>query len=184
MKLNYKRSLKLITLLISSLLIATVSATVYYSLTMTSTVSVGTNDVYFLLGADNSTAGVTLGADNTTATLTSLKAYPNVTTTYNDPMRVRNNATSGSTNIRFRPVSLTGGATQFLFVNFTLVNSADNSTKASLNYTSNGSVWTMPSTTNWVSITAGAEWYVTIETKAKTGATTESVAIDIAVDVQ
>jgi len=182
MKTNIKKALKLLTLLISSLLITTVSASVYYSLTMYSTVSVATTDVYFVLGADNATAGVTLNSDNTTATLTALKAYPNATTTYGDPLRVRNNATSGTTNIRLRPVSLSGSATNFIFINFTLTDGTTN--YASLNYTSNGSAWTTPSTTSWVPIPASTEWYVTIETKAKEGATSDSVSIVIAVDVE
>jgi hypothetical protein len=184
MNINYKKNIKLITLLISSLLIATVSASVYYSLSMTSTISVATNNVYFVLGADNGTAGVALGSDNTTATLTSLKAYPNATMTYTDPLRVRNNATSGTTNIRLRPVSLTGAATNFIFVNFTLVAVSDNSTKASLNYTSNGSQWTTPSTSGFVPIGVSTEWYVTIETMAKASAASDTVTVAIAVDIQ
>jgi hypothetical protein len=184
MNINYKKSLKLVTLLISSLLIATVSASVYYSLSMTSTVSVATNNVYFVLGADNGTAGVTLGSDNTTATLASLKAYPNAIMTYTDPLRVRNNATSGTTNVRLRPVSLTGAAANFIFVNFTLVAVSDNSTKASLNYTSNGSIWSTPSTTGFVQISGSTEWYVTIETKAIASAASDAVTIAITVDVQ
>jgi len=182
MKTNIKKTLKFITLLITSLLITTVSADVYYSLTMTSTVSVAATDVYFVKGADNATAGVTLNSDNTTATLTALKAYPNATMTYTDPLRVRNNATSGNTNIRLRPVSLSGSAVNFIFINFTLNDGT--TTYASLNYTSDGSSWTIPSTTGWVSISASTEWYVTIETKAKEGATSDSVSIVIAVDVQ
>lgn len=181
MKINYKKSLKLITLLLSSILIATVSAGVYYSLTMTSTISVATTDVYFVKGVDNVTAGVTLGSDNTTAQLTALKAYPNITTTYNDPIKVRNNATSGSTNIRLGHVSLSGDATQFIFVNFTLMGTEERA----LDYTSDGSSWAIPSTqTDWISIPTGLEWSIKIETKAKAGATSASVTIEIAVDVE
>jgi len=182
MKINCKRNLKFVMLLLSSLLIASVSASVYYSLIMTSTISVATNNVYFVLGADNATAGVVLNSDNTTATLSSLKAYPNTTTTYSDPLRVRNNASSGSTNIRMRPISIVGGATNLIFVNFTLIESG--TLKTSLNYTSNGSVWTSPSTTGWVSISANTEWNVTIETKAIAGATSDSASVSISIDVQ
>lgn len=183
MNVNYKKSLKLVTLLIASLLIATVSASVYYSLSMTSTVTVAANQIYFVEGADNATAGVTLsGTLNATATLSSLKAYANATTTYDDPIEVRNNATSGSTNIRLRHVSLTGAATQFVFINFTL---KDGSTiKGSLNYTSNGSAWSIPSDTTFAAISANSQWKITIETKAVDGATSASVTIAIAVDVQ
>jgi hypothetical protein len=182
MKINYKKNLKIITLFLSSLLIATVSASVYYSLTMTSTISVATTNIYFVKGPDNSTAGVVLSSDNKSAQLTTLKAYPNVTTTYDDPIRVKNNATSGSTNIRLRHVSLTGSAAQFIFINFTLMDGTTE--KANLDYTSNGATWTTPSTTDWSAIPFGEAWTIKIETKAKAGATTDSVTIVIAVDVQ
>jgi len=55
MKMNYKKSLKLITLLISSLLIATVSATAYVTLQWTTTTTVADNPkVCFIKWADSS----------------------------------------------------------------------------------------------------------------------------------
>jgi len=179
-----KKPVKFLTLLLTAMLIATASAAVYYSLTMTSTISVATTSVYFVKGVDNVTAGVNLSADNKIAQLTQLKAYPNVTTTYDDPLRVRNNHTSSLFNIRLVHVSLSGAATNFVFVNFTLT--WMNGTEIlSFDYTSNGTVWTPPSSpTSWVSIPNNTEWIIKVETKAIAGATTDTVTIEMTVDVE
>jgi hypothetical protein len=181
--LKSKKSLKLVTLIIASLLIATVSAEVYYSLTVTSTISVASTDVYFMPGSDSASAGAAMGsADNTTITFSNLKAYPGVTTTYAQAAIVRNNATAASYQIRMRPVSLTGAATNFAFVNFTLVEGS--TTIASLNYTSDTSSWTIPSETSFTSITANTNWSLVVETQAVAGATSDSVTIVLTIDVQ
>jgi hypothetical protein len=181
-KLLFRRELKLVTLLLTSLLIASASAAVYYSLSMTSTISVATTSVYFVEGADATSAGVSLSGDNRSAWLTQLKAYPNVTTTYSDPVKIRNNHTSTAFNIRLRHVSLSGAATNFVFVNFTLVGSSS----LALNYTSDQSSWTLPSpsTTSWLSIPASTEWSISVETKAIANAAADSVSIEIAFDVE
>jgi len=179
-KILFRKEMKLVTLLLTAMLIASASATVYYSLSMTSTITTATTDVWFKVGADATAAGVSLSPDNTTATLTNLKAYPNATFTYTDPIKVRNNNTGTAYLIRLRPVSLSGNDTEFVFVNFTL----QGSSLLSLNYTCDGSSWTTPSTTSWLSIPASTEWSITIETKAKDSAASASVTIEIAVDVE
>ena len=184
-KIASKKPLKLLTLLLTAMLIATASAAVYYSLTMTSTISVATPSVYFVKGVDNVTAGVNISADNKTAQLTDLKAYPNVTTTYDDPIRVRNNHTSSPFNIRLVHVSLSGAATNFVFVNFTLT--WMNGTEIlSFDYTSNTTDWTLPSptSTEWIQIDTGEEFKIKVETKAVPNAASDSVDIEIKVDVE
>jgi hypothetical protein len=155
---------------------------VYYSLTMTSTVTVASNDVYFVTGADSTAAGLALGTPPTTATFSGLKAYPDATTTYAEAAKVHNDAASGSSNVRLRPVSLTGDAADFEFVNFMLMDGT--TVKATLSYTSDGVSWTLPTTTSWSAINGQAEWSVKVETKAANGATSGSVDIVIAIDVQ
>jgi hypothetical protein len=177
----FTKQVKLLTLALTGMLIVSVSALVYYSLSATATITTATTDVWFMEGADASEAGVSLSPDNTTVTLTDLRAYPNATYTYTDPIKVRNNSTGSSYNIRLRPVSLSGNNTEFVFVNFTLQSSP---TLRSLNYTCNGASWTTPSTTSWISIPASTEWSITIETKAKDSAASASVTIEIAVDVE
>jgi hypothetical protein len=93
MKLNYKKSLKFVTLLISALLIATVSATIYDYMYLNANVGVQGMYLAWKLGADNSTAGTQI--NGVTATLTNLKGPPNGTRIYADPVRLNN--TGGST---------------------------------------------------------------------------------------
>jgi hypothetical protein len=145
---------------------------------MTSTITVAANDVYFVLGPDNSTANVNIFNDNKSATL-GFSAYKNISMTYDDPIRVRNNNTGTDHNVRLRPVSLTGDAANFVYINFTL----QTSTKISLNYTSDGASWTTPSTTSFETVSASSEYAITIQTMANaTGTTGQQATIEIAVD--
>jgi hypothetical protein len=178
-----KKSMKFVTLLLTAILIASVSAGTYLSLTMTSTVSVYQSNVYFVEGSDNNTAGAVLALDstNTTATITGLRAYPNATFTYENVTLVRNNATSGTTNIRLTPdVNPSANPEDFEYVKFML-----NGTSARwLNFTSNGAAWSNTGTTGWIQIPQSTQWPVAIMTKATYNATiTDSVSITIKVDV-
>ena len=184
--MDKRRSLDLIVLLIISAFVVTVSAQVYYSLSMTSTAGVFGTDVYFVIGGDNGTAGlnVVIGSNGTTATLTGLRAYPNITFTYGDPVKVKHNGTVAA-DIRLAPVSISGGAANFVFVNF-ILNATGVGTR-SLNYTSNGSTWSDTDTSQWISMPAtnpDTEWSIIIQTKAKAGAVADSVTIEFTVDVE
>jgi hypothetical protein len=95
MKLNYKKSLKIITLLLSSLLIATVSATVYTQMFLNTTVGVAGLSLEWVHGNN---ANVTCNIVGSTCTLTGLKGYPSQTTTYNDTVRIWN---AGSSTVTF-----------------------------------------------------------------------------------
>jgi hypothetical protein len=189
-KIPAKKSAKFLILLLTSMLIASVSAVTYISLTMESTISVYKSNVYFVAGSDNGTTGlnVTLDGTNTTATLTGLRAYPNATFTYSDPVRVRNNATSGSNpQLRLAPkVDPSANPEDFEYVNF-LLNATDAGDRKWLNYTSDGASWTSPtSPTSWttIGIAQSTEWSIVIYTKATAGASvTDSVTISITVDV-
>jgi len=182
-----KKSMKFVALLLTSLLIASVSAVMFYSLEMTSTIDVYAADVYFVVGNDNGSSGlvVTFGSQNTTATITGLRAYPNASLTYTDPIRVRNN---GSLTAQLRLAPLTDPSTNpedFVYIRFLL--NASGADDRWLNYTSDGSSWTSPSSaTSWTSTGIGAstEWPIVIYTKANATATTsDSVTIAITVDV-
>ena len=184
--MDKKRSLDLIVLLIISAFVITVSAQVYYSLGTKSTITTATTDVYFVLGVDNGTAGVSLSPQNTYATLTNLKAYPNASFTYTDPLRVRNNHTTSAYTIRLNPTSLSGNDTEFVYAKFLLRNGTVEAspTLASLNYTCDGSSWTIPSATGWIQIPASTEYAITVITMAKDDAASAQVEIEIAVDVE
>jgi hypothetical protein len=180
-KLLYRKEMKIVTLLLTSLLIASASAAVYYSLSMTSTITTATNDVYFITGVDAAAAGTSIFNNNKSATLASLKAYPNMTMSYDDPIKVWNNNGATSFNVRLRPVSRTGDAQYFSFINFTL----QTTTKISLNYTSNGVSWTDPSTSGWATVSANTGYAIVVQTRASSTATSGQVAsIEIAIDVE
>jgi len=175
------KSMKFVTLLLTSMLIASASALVYYSLSMTSTITTAsTNDVYFVSGVDAGTAGTNILEGKKTATLASLKAYPNMTMSYDDPIRVRNNA-SASFSVRLRHVSRTGDAANFEFISFTL----NTTTTISLNYTSNGVSWTDPSASGWETVSPNTEYAIIVRTRADATAPIDQIAtIVIAIDVQ
>ena len=177
----FSKSVKMLVLTLMSILIISATAAVYYSLDATSTITTAANDIYFTLGPDNSTAGVNLFNDNKSATLTDLIAYPNITMTYDDPIRVRNNHTSTIYKVRLRPVMLPGNATDFVYINFTL----QTSTKVSLNYTSNGVSWSTPSTTSFVDVSADTEYAIVVQTMANATATSgQTATIEIAIEIE
>jgi len=185
-KMPLKKSAKFLTLLLTSIVIASVSAGVYYSLSMTSTITTATTDVWFVAGDDNGTeCNVVLSPQNTSATITGLNAYPNATFTYVDPIRVKNNG-SEPQDIRLRHISLSGNDTEFDFVKFQIRNGTTETDAIlrTLNYVCTGSDWTLPSNTTYVSIPGDTEWSVTIETRAIDDAGSASVIIEIVVDVR
>ena len=95
MKINYKKSAKLILLLISTLLIATASATIYNYMYQNATIGVEGMTLAWFNGADNATAGTQI--NGVTCTLTQLKGPPNGTRTYEDPVRLNNTGASSVT---------------------------------------------------------------------------------------
>jgi len=164
-----------------SILVISATAAVYYSLDATSTITTAANDIYFTLGPDNSTAGVNLFNDNKSATLTDLKAYPNISMTYDNPIEVRNNHATNPYNVRLKPVTMSGDATNFVYINFTL----QTSTKISLNYTSNGASWTIPDTTEFVNVSNSTEYAIVVQTMASaTAASGQTAIIEIAIDIE
>lgn len=177
----FSKSTKMLVLTLMSILIISATAAVYYSLDATSTITTAANDIYFTLGPDNSTAGVNIFNNNKSATLTGLTAYPNISMTYDDPIRVRNNHISTDYKVRLRPVTTPGNATDFVYINFTL----QTSTTVSLNYTSNGVSWTAPSTTSFVDVIADTEYAIIVQTMANATATSgQTATIEIAIDIE
>jgi len=173
------KPLKLLALLLTSMLIATASATVYYSIIMEPTVTISQATVIFEQGTD--WPGGSLGTNSTYVSLT-IKAYPNVTLTYEEPLNISNTDTSAH-DVRLRHVSITpasgsASVSNFTFINFTL-NSVD------FDYTTTGDTWNNPSDMTYQSLPASTEWAVKIETKAAAGATDAlTCTLVIAVDVQ
>jgi hypothetical protein len=184
MNINYKKSLKLITLLITSLLIATVSATVYYSLTMQSTVTVSSTYVKFI-NATDTPAGSTV--DYSFCTL-SLSTLPNSTIIYERAVGVNNTDETNGHYIRLRHVSVAPNGTatvgNFTHIKFYLLDSS-NATVATLNYTTNGNNWSVTSDTDWVLLQNLTAMYIKVETLSPATATaSNAVTITISVDAQ
>lgn len=185
-KIRYKRPLKLLTLLLTSLLIATASATVYYSLTMQPRVTITAAVVAFKQGGDWSAVAGSIGTNDTWCRL-ALKAYPNATLTYDEPLNLTNTGTAVTIRLRtdsISPASGNAAVSNFTFINFTL-HDETGVIKGSLNYTTSGTdTWSTPSM-DFTAMDASDEWYIAIQTKAAAGAEANIKAdIVIAVDVE
>jgi hypothetical protein len=124
MKINYKRSLKFLTLLISALFISTASAAIYNYMYMYATpIGVkGTYDVNFYEGADFSNAGGTITNNRQTVTFTDMKGSNGTLATYSDPVRICNNGTvAHNVGLAFDSWTFSGNAeTTLNYVNITL----------------------------------------------------------------
>lgn len=178
-KTTYKLA-KLVILLLTATFIATASAAIYYSMSTQLEVTVTQASIIFEQGTDWP-SGSSMGANSTYASL-ALKAYPNATLTYEEPINI-SNTDSTAHNVRLRHVSITPASGSpsvgnFTFINFTL-NSVD------FDYTTTGNNWNTPSDMAYQSIPASTEWILRIETKAAPGAINAiSCTLVIAVDVQ
>jgi hypothetical protein len=181
-----RKSLDLLVLLVISMLIIAASAAVYYSLTMQPSVAITAPVVAFKEGGDWDAVWSPMGTNNTWCRL-ALKAYPNVTLTYDEPLNLTNADTT--VDVALRTISISPSSTNpqvsnFTFINFTL-HDETGAIKGSLNYTTSGTdTWSTPSMT-YTQMDANDEWYISIQTKAVAGAQANIEAnIVIAVDVQ
>jgi len=184
-KTPFRKLVKLLPLLLTSMLIGTASAAVYYSMIMEPAVTITGATIRFIQGSDWP-SGSSMGTNGTWVSL-ALKAYPNATLTYDQPLNL-SNTDSSSHQFRLRHVSITPASSSasvgnFTFFNFVIKNAAGVS-QASFNYTTSGDNWNTPSPTSYLTLPANTKWIVYIETKAAAGATEDIVAsIVIAVDV-
>ena len=179
-----RKSLDLIVLLMISVFVISASAAIYYSLPMVSSTTITATVVAFKQGADWDDSW-TMGTNNTYCSL-ALKAYPNATLTYEEPLNLTNTGTG--VDIRLRTVSISPASgneqvSNFTFINFTLYDETG-IFKGSLNYTTTGNTWSTPAMSPTL-MDANDEWYIVIQTKAEAGAKAGIVAnIVIGVDVQ
>ena len=179
-----RKTLRLLCFLLSGLLVMVASAAVYYNITMQPSVTITPAGVTFKEG-DDWNLSWSMGTNNTWCAL-ALKAYPNTTLTYEEPLNLTNTGDSVGVTLKAISISPASGNAQvsnFTFINFTL-HDQTGAIKGSLNYTTNGNDWNTPSMTD-VTMNADDVWYITIQTKAAAGAQSNIVAnIEIAVDVQ
>lgn len=188
-KILGKRQVKLLFLLISASLIMTASAAVYYALLMESDVTITEAAVYFTSGDDSTAADVSLGTNNTYAHLAGLKAYPNVTLTYEQAINITNTDESAH-DISLRHISITPDSGDdsignFTSITFKLINTTGG-VEATFEYTTTNDNWNPPDPTEWKSIPgSNTEWTIRIETVAVAGAKNNtSCGITITLDVQ
>jgi len=188
-KVASKKWLKFLTLLLTAMIIATASAAVYYSLSMEPRATITDAAVKFVSGTD--WPGESIGVNGTWCVV-SLKAYPNATLTYDEPLNL--SETSGSDR-QFRLVhsSITpasGWSTaNWTFINFTIMDESGGAVAGgSFDYYVTGSgasaTWQTPTMGSDITIPANTMYTIKIETKAAEGAwLNEVVNIVITVDV-
>ena len=130
MQINYKKSLKFLTLLIAAILISSVSAAIYDYMYLDGTVGVQGMSLAWLSGADGTDAGTTI--NGVTAALINLKGPPNGTRVYADPVELNNTGVSPITfNVTIATVS--GDTSQLISIYIKMYNMNDSSLKGTLN---------------------------------------------------
>jgi hypothetical protein len=185
-KINSKKSITLLALILASILISTASAAIYYSIIAQPAVTITAAPIVFAQGNDWPT-GSTLGSNGTWVSL-ALKAYPNATLAYDQPLNL-SNTDSSSHNFSLRHISITpaSGTSQvgnFTSINF-LIENAAGASQASFNYTVTSTTWNTPSTTSYLTLPASTQWIIYVSTVATAGANSGITAnIQISVDVQ
>jgi hypothetical protein len=149
MKLNYKKSLKFVTLLITTLLIATVSAEVYRYMYIEGTITVGGIKLMWIQGSDvpdsiivGGTATVSLNVENNTAvnfTEALFLKNNDTTTTYNYKITVSDTVSGTSFETAkihiYENDTIPGTWTYLNSVDLTSSSSSYQSTLAPGNYT-------------------------------------------------
>lgn len=165
-------------------LIATASAAVYYTEIMQPSVTITSATVVFVAGTDYP-AGSTLGSNSTWVSL-ALKAYPNATLTYDQPLNISNIDSASHTfrlrNISITPASGTSSVSNFTAINFVVENTTGFA-QASFNYTTTGTTWNTPTTTSYLTLPANTQWIVYVQTQAAASANAVTANLQIAVDV-
>jgi len=175
-----KKVLKLLGLLISSLLIATVSAQVYNYMFLNATIGVEGATLAWTLGEDNATAGTQIAG--ATATLGNLKGWTNATRIYPDPVRLANIVGSDVTfDLLIDEVSGSGtGQMETILVRLISMNTSTNM--------GNLTVWQSPTGegANLTSLTIpnGHIWKVQWEITWKSTAVAETIAVKLKVKTE
>jgi len=179
MNINYKKSLKLITLLISALLIASVSAGIVNQMFMNATpINVEGLTLKWVLGGDYIDAGASIS--EATCLMTGLKGPAGQTRTYQDPVRLNNTGASTVTfNITVQECSgSTINLTSLVVRIYNVTNSASIENLTIWNGAPIGGPWTgfqIPSMNEWK-----FQWEITWKTNA---ITSDSATVKLVFDV-
>jgi hypothetical protein len=183
MNAKYKKSLKIVSLLITSIMIAIGSVNAYSQLFMYGTITI-TDSRVILLNSSNTTTLSTYGVENsgTTVTFDKISIAVDELLTYNDAVRIQNNA--GSTkNVVLDVTSLTGPfSTNFEYVYITVFDTTPTQAGNQIQMVPSGGNVT---TTGTISIPDGETWTVQWIIKASVDATaTEAIAMTVQLTVQ
>jgi hypothetical protein len=187
MNAKYKKSLKIVTLLISSIIIATVAADSYTELFMTgSTITIGTASVIFTNGLNTTdlTSGAGIPSPYTAVTFDNITGIqPGETRTYEQAVNITNNAAT-SKGITIDLDSIFGNfATNFDYINVTMIDVDGNTQGNSIEIVSTGSNVTSTGPPA-VTMSSGDVWAVRWIIKAQTDASNgESFTITLKVTV-
>jgi hypothetical protein len=156
-----KKSLKLLFLLLASLLVSSVSASVYYTMFMSATVGVSGNKVQFWPGTDFSSTGGGITNARQEVTFTQMNGLNGSKTTYTDPVNINNTDATHGYGIDLELGSWTGSSSTPLYnITITMYNSPTAGTKEgdSIVLVPGGNG--QPSSTGNVTIAAGTAWRV------------------------
>jgi hypothetical protein len=175
MKFNYKKSLKFITLLIASLLIATVSAEIYNYLNFSAGVGVeGLSLNWDDTGIDS---GLSADIQGVSCTLTGLKGPAGGTRTYNNAIKLTSTV---ATTFDIEVVSVTGGSTINLTSIVVRIYDESSTLQGTLDVFSGGSAGTTPVID--LSMTGAVTWRLEWDiTWASTAVVTDSVTVTLKV---
>jgi len=185
--IKFKKSTKFLTLLLTSMLIATANAVIFYSITMQPQVMVSTPALKFSTAPDEPSGST---VNDAWCRLTA-KSYPNATLTYEKAVYINNTDNENAHSFRLRHVSITpasgtSGVGNWTSIKFLVYNSSGY--VFSLNYTVSGTNWILEPSggeTSYYSIPLSTGWWIRLETLSPATATTGNVCeIQIEVDVQ
>lgn len=177
-----KKEMKLLGLILTSLLIASASAAVYYSLSLESRTTVSSPVVKFVTASDFPGPPGDL-TDNWVRL--NLKSYPNATLTYDRAVNI-SNTDSVSHNFRLTPGTPTGdSSSNWDYIKFEVYdNAVPGVLQDSLEY-DGGVSWTNTGQTSWMTIGSGVQWTIKVITMSPSGATLNAVCnIVISVEVE
>jgi hypothetical protein len=179
MNVNYKKVLRMAVLLVISLLIASVSAATYYTMFMDATVGIAGNEVTFTPGLDWGSS--TMGGGNQSVTL-GLTSDAGANTTISDPVRILNSG-SGTYDLNLQLVTWDGESeTDLNYIRVTIYNDVSGGTVegTTIELVPGGADVTETGT---VTIGATTTWRVAWIIYWKDTATTETVTVNLKLDV-
>ena len=183
MNINYKKSLKLITLLVTSLLIATVSASVYYTMFIEATVGVAGNKVQFWEGSDFDGCNGFISDARQKVTFGKMDGINGSLTTITDPVKINNTDGIKGYNVTLKLDSWTGNSSTVLYyINITMYDES-NATKGNTIYLVPGGSGQVE-TSGQQTISPSAKWRVQWDIYWRGNATaTDSVTVKLKLEV-